>query len=80
MGVGAGDVFQCLSTCYFGTPKFWALLKVAATLFREESDGDDTPPTEDDLLKIKKTHLTFKIEVLRQRRGCRATISGADLT
>ena len=36
VGVGAGDVFQCLSTCYFGTPQFWALLKVAATLFREE--------------------------------------------
>ena len=34
-------------------PQFWAILKVAATLFREESDGDDAALTEDDLLKMK---------------------------
>ena len=33
---GAQDLFQSVSTCYFGSPVYWPMLKVAASLFQDE--------------------------------------------
>ena len=53
---GAQDIFQSVSTCYFGSPVYWPMLKVAASLIQDEPDDEnDTTVVPDVALQTNET-------------------------